>query len=66
MQQELFNDVAVGDIVAASASLKDYLIARKEALLTEIREAAKLDDALTAKLKTATEEWKQSYVTAAK
>ncbi|KXU34130.1 ATP synthase subunit alpha [Cephaloticoccus primus] len=65
MQQEFFNDVAVGDIVAASASLKDFLTTRKEALLTEIRTKAKLDDALEAALKAAIQEWKASYATAA-
>jgi len=61
MQQSLFNDIAPGDVVAASSSLKDYFTSRKDALLTEVRTKAKLDDDLEAKLKAACQEWKASY-----
>jgi F-type H+/Na+-transporting ATPase subunit alpha len=61
MQHGLFNDIAPRDVVAASASLKDYFITRKDSLLTEIRNKAKLDDDIEGKLKAACDEWKASY-----
>jgi F-type H+-transporting ATPase subunit alpha len=61
MQQNTFNDIAVDKVVAAAASLKDFFTARKDALLTEIRNKAKLDDDLEGKLKAAVQEWKSTY-----
>ena len=61
MQHGLFNDIEPKNVVAASASLKDYFVSRKDALLTEIRNKAKLDDDIEAKLKAACDEWKSSY-----
>lgn len=62
MQNNVFDDIDVSKMVAASDSLRDFLISRKEALLTSIREKAKIDDDLTAQLKAAVEEWKPSFV----
>ncbi|MFZ9683258.1 MAG: F0F1 ATP synthase subunit alpha [Cephaloticoccus sp.] len=61
MQQNTFNDIAVDKVVAAAASLKDFFTTRKDALLTEVRTKAKLDDDLEGKLKAAVEEWKSNY-----
>ncbi|MCC6414941.1 MAG: F0F1 ATP synthase subunit alpha [Opitutaceae bacterium] len=61
MQQNTFNDIAVNNVVAAAASLKDFFVTRKDALLTEIRNKAKLDDDLEAKLKASVQEWKSTY-----
>jgi len=61
MQQNTFNDISVDKVVAAAASLKDFFTTRKDALLTEIRTKAKLDDDIEAKLKAAVQEWKSTY-----
>ena len=61
MQHGLFNDIDPKNVVAASSSLKDFFVSRKDSLLTEIRTKAKLDDDIEAKLKTACDEWKSSY-----
>jgi F-type H+-transporting ATPase subunit alpha len=61
MQQGLFDDIAAEKVVAASASLKEFFTTRKDALLTEVRNKAKLDDDLEGKLKTACDEWKSTY-----
>ena len=60
MQNNYFDDVDVSKIVDASNSLREFLASRKEALLTTIREKAKIDDDLAAELKTATDDWKTS------
>lgn len=61
MQNNVFDDIDVSKMVAASDSLRDFLTSRKEALLTSIREKAKIDDDLTAQLKAAVAEWKPSF-----
>ena len=61
MQHSLFEDIDATNVVAASASLKDFFTTRKDDLLTEIRTKAKLDDDLESKLKAACDEWKSSY-----
>jgi len=61
MQHGLFEDIEATKVVAASTSLKDFFTTRKDALLTEVRNKAKLDDDLEAKLKAASDEWKSSY-----
>ena len=61
MQHGLFEDIEATKVVAASTSLKDFFTTRKDALLTEVRNKAKLDDDLEAKLKAACDEWKSSY-----
>jgi len=61
MQKSFFDAVDTKKVVAAAASLKDFFTARKDALLTEIRNKAALDKDLEAKLQTACEEWKASY-----
>ena len=61
MQNNVFDDIDVSKMVAASNSLRDFLSSRKEALLTSVREKAKIDDDLTAQLKAAVEEWKPTF-----
>ena len=51
MQQGLFEDIDSTKVVDASASLKEFFTTRKDDLLTEVRNKAKLDDDLEAKLK---------------
>ncbi len=61
MQNNYFDDIDVSKMVAASDSLRDFFVSRKEALLTSIREKAKIDDELAGQLKTAVDEWKASF-----
>ncbi len=61
MQNNYFDDIDVSKMVSASDSLRDFLVSRKEALLTSIREKAKIDDDLSSQLKTAVDEWKNSF-----
>ena len=61
MQQGLFEDIDSTKVVDASASLKEFFTTRKYDLLTEVRNKAKLDDDLEAKLKAGCEEWKSTY-----
>ena len=61
MQNNYFDDIDVSKIVAASNSLRDFFASRKEALLTSIREKAKIDDDLDGELKSAVDEWKTSF-----
>ena len=61
MQNNYFDDIGVSKIVAASNSLREFFASRKEALLTSIREKAKIDDDLDGELKSAVDEWKTSF-----
>ena len=61
MQNNYFDDIDVSKMVSASDSLRDFLVSRKEALLTSIREKAKIDEDLSGQLKTAVDEWKNSF-----
>tara|TARA_B100001057_G_C22794970_1_gene929222 strand:+ start:60 stop:1595 length:1536 start_codon:yes stop_codon:yes gene_type:complete len=61
MQNNYFDDIDVSKMVLASDSLRDFLVSRKEALLTSIREKAKIDEDLSGQLKTAVDEWKNSF-----
>jgi F-type H+-transporting ATPase subunit alpha len=61
MQNNYFDDIDVSKIVEASNSLREFFASRKEALLTSVREKAKIDDDLAAELKTAVDEWKTSF-----
>ena len=61
MQNNYFDGIDVSKMVSASDSLRDFLVSRKEALLTSIREKAKIDDDLSSQLKTAVDEWKNSF-----
>ncbi|HAT60193.1 MAG TPA: F0F1 ATP synthase subunit alpha, partial [Opitutae bacterium] len=61
MQNNYLDDIDVSEMVLASDSLRDFLVSRKEALLTIIREKAEIDDDLSGQLKTAVNEWKNSF-----
>ena len=61
MQNNYYDDIDASKIVAASNSLQDFFTGRKEALLTKIREVAKIDDEIGAELKAAYEEWKPGF-----
>ena len=67
-----FGDVQIGiiqpitidvkNIVNASNSLRDFLITRKDALLTTIRTKAALAPEIETDLKAAADEWKSGFV----
>jgi F-type H+-transporting ATPase subunit alpha len=61
MQKGLFDAIETKKVVAAANSLKEFVISRKDALLTEIRTKAALDKDLEAKLQAACDEWKAGF-----
>ena len=61
MQKNFFDPIETRKVVAAAASMKEFFVSRKDALLTEIRNKAALDKDLEAKLQTACEEWKTTF-----
>jgi F-type H+-transporting ATPase subunit alpha len=61
MQKNYFDAIDTKKVVAAAASLKEFFITRKDALLTEIRTKAALDKDLEAKLQAAVDEWKATF-----
>jgi F-type H+-transporting ATPase subunit alpha len=64
MQNNFFDDIEVGDIVAAAASLQDFLETGKQDLLDSIRDKMKLDEAIESALKEAVGTWQSTYKTA--
>ncbi len=61
VQNELLDDVPVDKVKDFQAKLSDYLTTRKTDLLDQIRAKGALDDALSAALKAAVTEFKQTY-----
>jgi F-type H+-transporting ATPase subunit alpha len=61
IQNNYMDDIAVDKIKDFQNKLQDYFSTRKESLLNSIREKKALDDTITAELKAAVEEFKQSY-----
>ena len=61
LQKGYFDSIDVKNVVAASNSLRDFFITRKEALLTTIRTKAALSPEIEADLKTAADEWKAGF-----
>ena len=61
MQKNFFDPIDTRKVVAAAASMKEFFVSRKDALLTEIRTKAALDKDLEAKLQAAAEEWKATF-----
>ncbi|ACB74165.1 F0F1 ATP synthase subunit alpha [Opitutus terrae] len=61
MQKGFYDAIDTKKVVVAANSLKEFFVARKDALLAEIRTKAALDKDLEARLLTAVEEWKASY-----
>ncbi|MBM3878345.1 MAG: F0F1 ATP synthase subunit alpha [Verrucomicrobia bacterium] len=60
-QNGFLDEVAVDKVKDFQAKLTDYLASRKEALLQQIQAKKTLDDALSAELKGALTEFKQTY-----
>jgi F-type H+-transporting ATPase subunit alpha len=63
LQKNYFESVDVRHVVAAAASLREFLTTRKDALLSKIRTKAAFDAELEAELKTAVDEWKSTFAT---
>jgi len=61
LQKSYFDSIEVKNVMAAANSLKEYLASRKDALLTKIRNEAKLSDEIEAGLKAAVDEWKATF-----
>ena len=61
VQNGLMDDVAVEKIKDFQAKLSDYLTSRKSDLMSRVAKERALSDALTADLKTAVTEFKQTY-----
>lgn len=61
IQNDFFADVEVKKVTAASQNLQEYLQTAKADVLSGIRKSGKLDDALSASLRSAVEEWKRLY-----
>jgi len=61
LQKNYFDSIEVKNIVGAANSLKEFLITRKDALLTTIRTKAALDAEIEAGLKAACDEWKSTF-----
>jgi F-type H+-transporting ATPase subunit alpha len=61
VQNSLMDDVAVEKIKDFQAKLADYLVSRKADLMGRIAKEKALSDALTAELKAAVTEFKQTY-----
>jgi len=61
IQNNFMDDVAVDKVKDFQAKLSDYLATRKPELLASIRKEKALSDALTAALKAAVTEFKQTY-----
>jgi len=61
MQNAYLDDVEVANVKDFQTKLQDFIVTRKDALLTKIREKGAINDELTADLKAALNEFKQSY-----
>jgi F-type H+-transporting ATPase subunit alpha len=61
MQNAYLDDVAVAHVKDFQTKLQDFIVTRKEAVLAKIREKGAINDELTADLKAALNEFKQSY-----
>jgi F-type H+-transporting ATPase subunit alpha len=61
VQNGYLDDVAVERVRECQAKLADFLTARKAELLARIGREKKLDEALTAELKAAAEQFKQGW-----
>jgi F-type H+-transporting ATPase subunit alpha len=61
MQNAYLDDVEVAHVKDFQTKLQDFIVTRKEAVLAKIREKGAINDELTADLKAALNEFKQSY-----
>ncbi len=62
VQNNQFDDIDTKKIVEASNNMQEYLLTRKEDLMKTIVAEKKLNDEITAELKTAIEDWKKSFI----
>jgi F-type H+-transporting ATPase subunit alpha len=62
LQNNYYNDAEVKDVTGAAVALREFFVTRQADLLTRIRTAGKLDDALEAELKQACDTWKSGFV----
>lgn len=60
VQNDFFKDVEVKKVAAGVASLQEFLLTGKTAILDAIRTAGKLDEAVEKNLRAAVEEWKKA------
>lgn len=61
VQNDVFDDIPVKQITAATKSMDEFLSMTKEPLLQKIEDEGKLTDDIQAQLKTAMAEWKTSF-----
>jgi len=61
IQNGYFDDVPVDKVKDFQLKLQDYLVTRKEALLSTLRDKKQIDESLAAELKAAVTEFKQGY-----
>jgi F-type H+-transporting ATPase subunit alpha len=61
MQNAYLDDVEVAHVKDFQTKLQDFIVTRKESILAKIREKGAINDELTADLKAALNEFKQSY-----
>ncbi len=64
MQNGFYDDIPVKSMVHAATSVREFLVAQKEGLLTKIRTVAALNAEIEAELRKAFEEWKRTYQSA--
>ncbi|MCC5021417.1 MAG: F0F1 ATP synthase subunit alpha [Candidatus Synoicihabitans palmerolidicus] len=57
LQKDYYTKIDTAKVQTAAESLREFFATRKDALLTKIREAAKLNDEIEAALKTSCDEW---------
>ena len=60
LQKDYYANTEISKVTAAAVSLRDFFATRKDALLTKIRNEAKLTPEIEAELKTACDEWAAS------
>ena len=60
LQNGYYNEIEINGVTAGAAALREFFTARHDALLTTIRNQAKLDAAIEADLKKACDTWKSS------
>ncbi|WP_221031622.1 F0F1 ATP synthase subunit alpha [Actomonas aquatica] len=60
LQKDYYAKIDTAKVQASAESLREFFATRKDALLTKIRETAKLTDEIEAELKTACDEWASS------
>jgi F-type H+-transporting ATPase subunit alpha len=59
IQNGFFDDVAVDKLKSFQLGLQEFLVSRKESVLSKLREKGAIDDGITADLKAAVAEYKQ-------